>query len=825
MPSLPIDILNAQNRASGEYRGAVSGQVDLQSATSSFQQVLGAAARDHEIEKQEEVERIRRLELDEARTHVINAESRTQALLDERIGRAQRQDGGPIGATADVLKDLQTWTDTEINDAPTAAKAGVTQAMARLRGEATLRMGGLEIAARQKKLATDFIDGLDEDRRLVYANPQRYAQAVARREALSGSLDLPDATRLELAAKSRQELAGSAATSMAENTPQALLDRAGGGDPEKAAAAVKNDPILSNLTPEALRQTLHLARTEVQRRGAEGRFNVASKTEDVQAMVLNGVEVPAGFAPTAEDYTRAFGADGAAMWQQKVGNYLDISDVIRRMKTSTPLEREQMVEAQAPAAGAGFTGGLQKREAVLQAKRLIERKIIADPADYALTNSNRVRNAAAAMQTVFNDPKATGEDRAAVTEFFAEVMEAEQIRLGVDVIRDEETGNRPRGPKLLTNAQANALSDAFRNSSNGGPDAAALIQQLELRWQKRWPQVYSQLAADNKLPASALVIPNMPNDASRSRMAQVAAMKPDELKALVKPEDLTDIRLEVLKKFDAAQQTFIAQGGSGYRTLSIIVGEAEKLATWYRANGSSVNDAAAQAYRETMGHAYRFEGTYRVPNRFDSKEVQRGTAAAVDRLVREGGMRVFADGAPLIMAEDALRNRSIWITNSNESGLSLRLRGADGSVLAVHDKNGAPVNLTWAELQSSASEARVRDRTPEGNEEWLRRRQRELNPRRDGVLEPGNIDLTKRPVVRNGDGSISTVRSIGVNIDGQEVLIPTVSDDGRILSDKDAIAQYRRTGKHLGKFSSPQASDAYAQQLHLQQERMYSGPR
>jgi len=90
-----------------------------------------------------------------------------------------------------------------------------------------------------------------------------------------------------------------------------------------------------------------------------------------------------------------------------------------------------------------------------------------------------------------------------------------------------------------------------------------------------------------------------------------------------------------------------------------------------------------------------------------------------------------------------------------------------------------------------------------------------------GMIEPPNIDLANRPVVKNADGSVSTVRSIGVNIGGKEVLIPTVSPDGRILSNQEAVDLYRRTGQHLGVFDSPEASDAYAQQLHQDQEQMY----
>ena len=91
-----------------------------------------------------------------------------------------------------------------------------------------------------------------------------------------------------------------------------------------------------------------------------------------------------------------------------------------------------------------------------------------------------------------------------------------------------------------------------------------------------------------------------------------------------------------------------------------------------------------------------------------------------------------------------------------------------------------------------------------------------------GATEKGNIDLYRRPVVNNADGSISTVRSMGVNIDGREYLIPTVAADGsRILSDREAIDQFIQTGQHLGAFQDPQASDYYAEQLHRDQERLY----
>ena len=89
-------------------------------------------------------------------------------------------------------------------------------------------------------------------------------------------------------------------------------------------------------------------------------------------------------------------------------------------------------------------------------------------------------------------------------------------------------------------------------------------------------------------------------------------------------------------------------------------------------------------------------------------------------------------------------------------------------------------------------------------------------PASTGLLVPGNINLTTRPVVHTPEGP-ATVRSISFGEDGREVLVPTVSDDGRIMSDDEAIQNYRKTGRHLGIFRNPQSATVYAQELH----RMY----
>jgi hypothetical protein len=89
-----------------------------------------------------------------------------------------------------------------------------------------------------------------------------------------------------------------------------------------------------------------------------------------------------------------------------------------------------------------------------------------------------------------------------------------------------------------------------------------------------------------------------------------------------------------------------------------------------------------------------------------------------------------------------------------------------------------------------------------------------------GMLAPGNIDLSKRPIVRNADGSYSTVRSISIDQDGKSYLIPTVVN-GRVVSDEEATKHFQQTGEHLGVFDNWKDADAYGETLHNQQATEY----
>ena len=98
-----------------------------------------------------------------------------------------------------------------------------------------------------------------------------------------------------------------------------------------------------------------------------------------------------------------------------------------------------------------------------------------------------------------------------------------------------------------------------------------------------------------------------------------------------------------------------------------------------------------------------------------------------------------------------------------------------------------------------------------------------------GLVVRGNIDLTARPIVRNSDGSISTVKSTSWNVPVKvkggirnlEVLMPEVIGNS-VVSARSALKHFQSTGQHLGMFDSVAHANSYAVKLHNWQAKFYA---
>ena len=92
------------------------------------------------------------------------------------------------------------------------------------------------------------------------------------------------------------------------------------------------------------------------------------------------------------------------------------------------------------------------------------------------------------------------------------------------------------------------------------------------------------------------------------------------------------------------------------------------------------------------------------------------------------------------------------------------------------------------------------------------------------IGQKANVDLNNRPKVKNKDGSYSTVYSMGIEADGRFINIPRVVG-GSVLSEGDAIKEFRRSGKHLGIYKTQAERDKAAVDLHRSQAQMYDNRR
>ena len=81
-------------------------------------------------------------------------------------------------------------------------------------------------------------------------------------------------------------------------------------------------------------------------------------------------------------------------------------------------------------------------------------------------------------------------------------------------------------------------------------------------------------------------------------------------------------------------------------------------------------------------------------------------------------------------------------------------------------------------------------------------------------ITPPTLDVKKQPIIKNNDGTVSTVRSIGVGTNSGVVVLPTVDRKlNKIVNPQTAINNYIKSGEHLGIYPNEKIANLAAQAI------------
>jgi len=278
---------------------------------------------------------------------------------------------------------------------------------------------------------------------------------------------------------------------------------------------------------------------------------------------------------------------------------------------------------------------------------------------------------------------------------------------------------------------------------------------------KRWDEHVAALRKEASQLEDSL---RTPAEKFQATLAELAALKQV---GVLDPETEKRATEKATADFDKAQSERVAAADAA--TVAIAEG-AEKA----RAQAKADYDRDVAAFKQML------DGKAIAQTQFDQLEIQR---------------------------EQKLQQDLALIYLQEQSRKQIEQDKFNADLATGRAKVLAEAQLQYDQDVASFKEAQLRKASP---------------PPSSNALIPGNIDLYNRPIAKNDDGSISTVRSITVEVgDGKFLLLPTVSDDGRVLSNVDAIKQYQKSGKHLGLFSSEEQADAYGESLHDSQAQQY----
>ncbi|HHU2814414.1 transglycosylase SLT domain-containing protein [Escherichia coli] len=295
----------------------------------------------------------------------------------------------------------------------------------------------------------------------------------------------------------------------------------------------------------------------------------------------------------------------------------------------------------------------------------------ADPGAWLQQNSPVVQ---AAFQQYQNDPSSG--------EYLVSRIQSEKDRLGIT------------SKKVLPEAMVN---DVLQRIDNTQESSVTAIQSVAQSFGKYSDQVMQQVQK-SAYPALQVVMATE-NPRAANALWQNRSVKTADLRGSFEKTDADSADSSWNDQSKDFASTMVVQPG-GTAVWNNFNEQGKRLTYINMQRGMSASDAAKQAYHDILGEQYQTSSTWRLPNRtgLDLKDVNDGASAYLDSLTAEQIMPLIGDPR---LSDEVNRQQSItrikeaaqWVTNSNETGLTLMLNG-----LIVNGADGNPITVPFSDL-------------------------------------------------------------------------------------------------------------------------------
>lgn len=757
---------------------------------------------------------VQRLQREQSIAWVSKASSDDQVKWLTRM--AELQDTAEPGApdfTPKFLAEFDQYADEAVRNAPTEAQAFYRESLTRQRTYLGQQAVTFEATRRREHTVAQYQGGLESDAAAIALDPDLYNERRAARVAALNESALPSATKAKLLADSEAALAFAAGAAAIDRDPRAAMQ---GFQSLAEGRPVPGMEWMRHLDADRIQQLRTRATTQVDR------IDTRARVEQDRALArgqraIGEIErqISTGVPARQEDMLRWAGMVAGTEYEQPFRDLMRGQDEVQAV-LRMPIPDQQayvarrQLELQTGGGNAADIANLSRVRSAIEANT----KMLAEtPLTWIETRTGQ------AVRQLDVAALATPEGTA---------LFGQALRSRADDIRALQAANPPGTVSMrpLLAPEAQQLSEAFKQA--GPREKRQMLGSLY--WAAGTPDIFQGLVeqVDGLDPFMA----RLGRLAGSYEQAKLVDnwMSPDVVQSAGDAAALAIAGNEILRNGGKA-------GNISYpvpKDAEFITAIRDAVGDLYR--GSAVGDSAAS---EFMQDAYAVKAYYvgkaaqegDLDQEVNSDRLDQAITAVLGKAVDfHGNGRVlapwglnesdFSERANRAIAREVQARRMQDNLGRSMGNVGLYGVGAGayamtlGGIPVRDPTTGEPVIITMvpdADAGRDAFGRRLSDQIPgtapaSGG---------------DGLIEPGNIELNSRPVVRNADGSISTVRSMSFEEDGQEVLVPTVSDDGRILSEDEAIDLYRRTGRHLGKFSSPAAATRYAERLHDDQARLY----